>query len=215
MKTGYEELKIHFDRLLLGRRGSRYYEGLEPIRLTYERAFGTKINFLDVHETPIDIRTNNIGTIITLIGPDSRLEIPSGIIHNNGIISSINLMSDDINYGINDDNIEYYINQVYHAMENVVKMDSFYKSDSIARDNPYLTLIKFYPFYFTYYHIMHCASSYYNKDIFISLLEKYLVNDNENINKLIDNMENSKYSNDPDEIYYTISCGNTLEGMLY
>lgn len=217
--TDYSIMKTHFDRLISGHRRGIYISGLEPIRLTYLKAFGKQINMYDIHETPVKINTNPlIKSMISIIGPDSDdREIPEGIMMSDAGISHVSVFkSSDINRGISSEYSEDYIASVYYYMNTIIKSDTFYQSESISRDNPYMKFIRLVPFYMTYYHVNDCLPEYINSNIFYELLEKYLVNGKDNIEKLLLHLSERKYSTDLYTIYNTLTIGGELDNdILY
>lgn len=205
--TEYAVLKKHFDKLIYG---AGYPGGLEPIRDTYERAFNIKINLYDVYQTNSKFYRNPLNGIITLIGPKSNNVIPSGIIPCNNDVFSVNVFDEDIFKDSDSIDAESYIYDVYKSMKNVVEMDTFYSCDSKARENPYLAFIKCCPLYFTFHHIKDTKPELLKKDVFIDLIEKYIVVASDS-NAIYESMLSTKYSTDIDIIYNTITAKNTVE----
>ena len=212
--TPYITLKHHFDKLLCGGYQQNYYgSGFEPIRDTYERAFGRKINLFDVYQTALAIPHNPINRLITLIGPNNCDDIPTGIMMSGSEITCVNTFTEDIFKGIPESEAGSYINSVYESMENVIVMDRFYADDHTARRNPYMIFIKSCPFYFTYHHIKECAPHLLKKDIFMTLLEKYIAT-GEDAEKVLESISTNKSSQDSELIYATMTCKNTIELFL-
>ena len=209
----YSILKQHFDKLIYGG-GYPINNGLEPIRDSYERAFNRKINLFDVYETKFRLHTNPLSGIVTLVGPEQD-DVPSGIIGCYNNVFSVNILPDSIFRGINPENGFEYINTVYNAMENVVQMDTFHVSDTMAWRNPYLVFIKCCPFYFTYHHIRDSQPQLMDDYIFKKFLERYIVANDEDIDVVYDSVKNSKFSADSDIIYKTMTVGNKVELLYY
>lgn len=212
MNTSYTVLKHHFNKLIMG--GYPNNTGMEPLRDTYEEAFDKKIGLYDIYETAINNQHNPISYICTLIGPDSDEEIPGGILwQDNGrnSIVSVNVFSENILKGnMEDKEADEYIISVYKAMHNVIQMDRFYKSDTIAKNNPYMIAIKCIPLWFTFFHIQDCMPRLYNRKVFKNLIEKYLYSGSLS-DDIISNIENSKYSEDLNKIYNSITYGNKIK----
>jgi len=209
MNTAYGALKHHFNKLLMG--GYQSNNGLEPIRDVYEKAFDIKINLFDVYQTQIRDSHNPVGAICTLLGPEPESEdekdIPTGILweeQTNGLIS-VNTFSDEILKGINEDTARWYISRVYKSMLDVVQYDQFYKSDMIARNNPYMTFVKCVPLYFTFHHVAECIPRMYNRDIFRDLIEKYTYA-GDTTELILSSLENSSYTEDVTQIYSIVSA---------
>lgn len=216
MTTGYAAMKTHFDRLLTGNYSNNYFRGAEPIRSTYLKAFGKQINMYNIHETAFRVDTNpNIKSLISIVGPitDDR-DLPEGIMMCDTGLAHVSVFASEINRGINAESVYDYVNSVYNYMDTIIRSDSFYQPDSIARDNPYMKLVKFFPFYFTFHHIKECAPGYLGTEAFINILERYLVNGQESIEKLLKCLSEGKYSTDAFSIYNAISVGGEIEDDL-
>lgn len=205
--TEYAILKHHFDRLIFS---SSIGTGLEPIRDTYEVAFGMKIHQFDIYQTQLKSSRNPINAIVTLVGPEQERTVPTGIISSANDICSVSVFWDDIFKGIRSEDGPSYINTVYHAMDNVVMMDRFYASDIVARENPHMTFIKACPFYFTYHHIKESLNHLLDEKVFIELLEKYIANPDD-VGEIMKSISTRKYSADPEVIYSTMTCNGTIE----
>lgn len=216
----YEPLKYHFDRLMLGEpinalntRIQKINSGLEPIRTTYEKSFGININSLDVYETNISLKNNPVSRIITLVGPfgENGDDYPCGVMYSNGEIVCVNHFSDNINRGLSREEVPVYAGEVYAIMDTIVSMDQLCKSDLDAINNPYITLLKSYPFYFMVNHLKSIGMiNELPGDFFLSILEKYILYDRDDIKMLMDSLLYSEYSNDPEVIYYQMTCGNRI-----
>ena len=125
-------------------------------------------------------------------------------------IVSVNIFSDNIFKGISPSEVSGYVVSVYSAMQNIVMMDRFFAPDSVARKNPYMTFIKACPFYFTYHHAKECIPEALNGPLFHNLLEKYIIA-NDDTDKVLESISSTKYSANVEDIYYTITCKNTVE----
>lgn len=213
MITRYNDMKIHFDRLLLGTHTNSYFKGAEPIRLTYNKAFGKQINFYEVHETFLRIDSNPfIKSIITLIGPeDDQRDLPEGMMMTEFGVSSVNIMTNEIYRGVSSSNVKSYTDSVYYAMDNIIQTDVFYKPEYIAKFNPMMKVIRMLPFYFTYYHIRDCAPTYFDSENFRTYLEKYLINGQESIDKLLNHLIERRYSDDLYTIYNVMTVNGEIE----
>lgn len=209
--TPYVALKHHFDKLLCGGYQTNYFgSGFEPIRDTYERAFGRKINLYDVYQTAIGISHNPINRIITLIGPENDEPISTGIMMSGPDIVSVNTFTEDIFKGIPESEAGNYISEVYNSIANVVSMDRFYASDTIARENPYMTFIKACPFYLTFHHVKECCPHLLKDKVFMEILEKYIVT-GEDAEKVLDSVKSTKFNQDSEIIYATMTCKNSVD----
>ena len=208
-RTGYADLKIHFDKLFVGGYPGN---GLEQIRDVYKYAFGNKIHLYDIYQTNLRVGNNSICRIVTLIGPEND-DIKSGIIPCIDSINCVSVFNKEYLQGLTSNNINSYIADVYDAMVNIMIADPLYNvSDPIARYNPYCAFLKCCPFYFTYHHI-----KYVNPDIidncteqFTNILEKYIC-DAEDAPKVMESIAASRYSTDFEEIYSTMTCKGTVE----
>lgn len=209
MKTGYVVLKQHFNKLIFG--GYPASNGLEPVRDSYAKTFGKKINLYDVYRTPFRAAGNPIESIITLIGPDDpNGEMSEGIIACEREITSINIISESILKGIDETMIDEYTQEVFNAMKRVIEMDRSYKSSAQAKGNPYLQVVRFLPLYLTFHHEFECISNVMNERVFLDLIEKYYVAGDSAV-KLLESMKTKKYTEDIAEIYNTLTCDNTID----
>lgn len=218
MITGYAAMKTHFDKLLTGNYGNNYFRGAEPIRSTYIKAFGQQINMYNVHETAFKVETNPcIKSLISLIGPISEdRELPEGIMMCDTGLAHVSIFTAEINRGISADNVDSYVETIYSYMDTIIRSDLFYQPESIARSNPYMKLVRLMPFYFTFHHIKDCAPGYLGTEAFTSLLEKYLVNGQESIEKLLKHLSGGKCSSDAFAIYNAMTIGGEIEeDILY
>lgn len=209
--TGYAVLKKHFDRLFVGGYPGN---GFEPIRTVYETAFDRKINLFDVYQTELKCAHNPISAIITLVGPTSDDSILStGKIMCDNSVVYVESLSDSILKGIDKDDFDGYVNFVYQCMREVVHMDRFYAaSDEEARRNPYVAFVKCIPMYFTFHHIKeHVSSDVFSLNPFKELMDKYILADEELTPKVLESLNNTKYSEDPCLIYRAMTCANTIE----
>lgn len=213
--TPYVALKHHFDKLLCGGYQQNFYgSGFEPVRDTYERAFGKKINLFDVYQTALGIPHNPINRLITLIGPNgSDLDIPTGIMMSGSEITCVNALTEDIFKGIPEKDASIYVNAVYQSIQNVIMMDRFYADDRTARENPYMIFIKACPFYFTFHHIKECAPHLLKEKVFLTILEKYIAT-GEDADKILESISSVKFSPDSEIIYSTMTCKNSVDLFL-
>ena len=216
MTTGYAVMKTHFDRLLTGNYSNNYFRGAEPIRSTYLKAFGKQINMYNIHETAFRVDTNpNIKSLISIVGPitDDR-DLPEGIMMCDTGLAHVSVFTSEINRGINAETVDDYVNSVYNYMNTIIRSDSFYQPDSIARDNPYMKLVRMLPFYFTYFHIRTSAPEYSDHEVFALLLEKYLVDGAESIEKLLNYLSERQYSSDMNLIYNSMTVNGEIDNDL-
>lgn len=216
MFTNYSVMKTHFDRLISGELGNPYFRGAEPIRTTYEKAYGKQINMYTVHESAFKVETNQcIKSMITLIGPVGEdRDLPEGIMMSDTGLTHVSIFTTEINRGIVPENAEDYIKSIYNYMDTIIRSDSFYQPESIARDNPYMKLVRVLPFYFTYFHIRTSAPEYIDHEVFASLLEKYLIGEAESIEKLLNHLSGRQYSSDMNSIYSTMTVNGEIDNDL-
>ena len=112
MTTNYENMKIHFDKLIKG--GYPTSHGLESIRSVYEDTFNRKINLYDVYQTDLKVSTNPVGGLITLIGPDDDT-LPEGFIMNeDGKVYYVKQFTNDIMKDIDFKELKAYTNCTFH-----------------------------------------------------------------------------------------------------
>lgn len=216
MTTGYVAMKTHFDKLLKGEYSNNYFRGAEPIRSTYEKAFGQQINMYNIHETSFKVESNPcIKSLISIVGPitDDRV-LPEGIMMCDSGIAHVSVFDTEINKGIMAENIDSYVNTIYGYMDAITRSDSFYQPEPISRSNPYMKLIRMIPFYFTFHHIKEYDYEYLRMPIFHLLLEKYILSDNDCIDKLLTNLSKGKCSSDPCVIYNAMTVNGELEDEL-
>lgn len=210
MKTQYAVLKEHFDKLI-GSNSFPYNIAIEPIRDTYEEMFGKKINLYDVYQTPISVSTSPINGIITLVGPETD-ELHDGIMPNGRDLVSVNIMPESILKGIYPDMSSWYINNVYTSMQNIVMMDRFFSKSAHAKlmNNPFVTFTKCVAFYFTFHHVAEFVSQY-NDQVFKDILSKYVVFDDEDVDRVYESISSSKYTDEINEIYNIMTLGGTIK----
>ena len=208
--TKYCILKEHFDKLILG--GYPQSTGLEPIRSTYENAFNMNINRQDVYQTKLNISTNPIKGIITLLGPEPKDNsvIPTGLIgmDENNVFYVTHFTNDILK--VSDEHSKSYIKGVFEAMKSIVEFDSLcidpYKH---ASNNPYIATLYAYPIYFTFHHIKNALPHLIDHEVFFDILEQYYM-DSEFIIEVLKSLKENKYSEDPEIIYSIMSCKNTV-----
>lgn len=216
MFTNYSVMKTHFDKLISGQIRNPYFRGAEPIRTTYEKAFEKQINMYSIHESDFKVETNpHIKSLITLIGPVTEdRDIPEGVMMCDTGLVHVSIFTTEINSGIQPENAKSYIESVYKYMDTIIRSDSFYQPESIARDNPYMKLVRMLPFYFTYFHIRTSAPEYSDHEVFTLLLEKYLVNGAESIEKLLNYLSERQYSSDMNLIYKSMTVNGEIDDDL-
>lgn len=210
-QTGYAILKTHFDSIFLSARSGN---GLEQLRDVYKKAFNTKINLYDIHQSNLRVSNNPISKIVTLIGPKND-EIKKGIIPCIDSINCVSLLDKKYFMGLNEDNISNYVEDIYMAMDNIMCADPLYNlPDSAVIDNPYLIFLRCCPFYFTYHHIAYVDYDMIGRcrDIFIDHLERSAICDStEEAEKVLDSMATNNYSTTFEGIYSTLTCKNTVQ----
>lgn len=211
--TGYSNLKYHFDRLVMGQVPSNNL--IDPIRDIYKNLFNQKIGLYDVFRTEISVPTNPIRYMISIVNSEDEKkdqeELQEGIMFCGSDMVYSTAFEHYVRTGINKNDAYSYIMKVYQVMENYISKDTMYRSDKEAEGNPYLILIKALPFYFTYFHIKDCLPGLMSDEVFGNIIEKYITADTESIKKILDNLNKSRYSNDIERIYYTMTCGNTVK----
>ena len=212
-KTGYADMKTHFDKLFTG--GYHVY-GLEQIRDVYQYAFGSKVYLYDIFCTPLRVGNNSINKMMTFVGPVDDDELKSGIIPCLGDICCVSIFDKNYLMGLNQNNISQYVAEVYNAMCNIMIADPLYNlSDTHARENPYCAFLKCLPFYFTFHHVKYVEPDLVNcNSAFISILEKYICSSDEDAKKIMQSIDSTKYSTDFEDIYSTMTCKNTVELFL-
>lgn len=205
--ANYAVLKQHFDKLIKG--GHPTSSGLEPIRDTYETSFNTKINLYDVYKSRIGVSTNPIGSIVSLVGPEA--DLTTGIMLSNNEIVCVNQFPSDILRGL-DSSDTWYIRYVYDAISSIMSMDRFNLPDSMALDNPYITMIKALPLYFTFYHVKESAPLLMDasESAFKDIIEKYVVY-GDDVATLYDSLNTRKYTQDFETAYAILTVNNSIE----
>lgn len=208
MTTNYENMKIHFDKLIKG--GYPPSHGLEPIRSVYEDTFNMKINLYDVYQTDLKVSTNPVGGLITLIGPYND-NLPEGFIMNeDGKVYYVKQFTNDIMKDIDKDALKEYTNCVFYCMREIVEFDAFkVGNERFASYNPYLVTVFAYPLYFTFHHIKSCFPTLLDTDLFIDIIEKHYM-DTEYAASVLNSLNDHKYTTDPNKIYNIMTCGNTI-----
>lgn len=208
MAATYEILKHHFDNLILGGYPKSNY--LEPIRDSYRTMFNaTPINQFDIYSTRIGTPNNPIKVINSFVGDDDKvMDIPHGIMPCGDHIVYSDVHSSEIfKPTITVGTLSEYINNVYHSMLDIVRMDRLYPSDKMASTHPYLAYLKSSPFYFTYHHCAKCFPNADMSDVFKTLLEKYIVS-GEDLEAVYKSVSNSRYNPNPENIFAAMSvCG--------
>ena len=208
IQNGYSSMKDHFDKLILG--GYPANTGLEPIRTTYEKAFDTAINLIDVYESSIEVSTNPVQSIITLVG-DPENDIPTGLIATGGKLAFVSHVDNSIFKPFSDERIaKSYIEFIYNAMLGIVKMDILHKSDREADGNPYLILLKAFPLYFTFHHIKTAKPELLKFENFEDIFEKYIANSTEDAVEIFESLNSKEYTRDIDLIYSAVTSNNTV-----
>lgn len=215
MKTHYAILKHHFDKLLFG--GYPNNTGLEPIRDVYSKAYNSPINMHDIYSSKLNLSSNPISEIITLVGPDDyddeeSLGIPVGVMPSNNSIAYVNIFEDDILKGLSGGAAKQYAEKVHDAMFDIVMLDRFYGNKRYRIRHPYMEFIKAVPLYFSFHHIKECVPCVLEDDkTFTYILEKYYICDEEKTKKVYDSLMESKYSENIEDIISTVFCKNTVE----
>ena len=208
----YDVLKYHFDKIIFG--GYPSNSSLNPIRDTFELAFGTQINLYEIVQSTLRTNTNKIGGIVTLVGPEPEEDeiIPSGLMGAGSSLVSVNILNEDIYKGLYENTIVDYIDNVFDAMYNIIQFDSFFVNNSIARNNPHCIYIKAAPVYYTFHHLAEVAPNYIDKceNLFKEKIEKYMMLSTEDANIIYENLVNSKYSENENKIYNVMTNGNTI-----
>lgn len=208
--TKYCDIMNHFNNLILGTypRGTGY----ETIRTVYERAFDMNVNLQDIYETRLSIPTNPIKGIITLLGPDPKdeREIPTGLIgFDESSVFYVTHYTDDIFKDLSDiEEARFYIKSVFNTIYDIVKFDKF--DIKYARNNPYVTTLYSYPFYFTYHHVKRCFPHLINDEVFFEIFEKYY-SDSEYTKQVLESLNANEYSSIPESIYSAMTCKNTIQ----
>lgn len=208
----YDVLKYHFDKIIFG--GYPNNSSINPIRDTFELAFGTPINLYEIVQSSLRTNTNKIGGILTLIGPEPDPDeiIPSGVMHAGSSLVNVNILNEDIYKGLYDDTVVDYIDNVFDAMYNIIQFDAFFVNNSIAGNNPHCIYIKAAPVYYAFHHLNEVAPNYIDKceNLFKEKIEKYMMLSSEDANIIYDNLANSKYSENENRIYNVMTNGNTI-----
>lgn len=225
MKTGYVNLKNHFDTMIMGGRRRFRPDGYETLRDTYEIGYGIKIPLFDIYRENIECGSNEIKCIATLLGPESKAnDIPYGIMVDGDRVVYAHAMNEDYRSTISDKQVSRYICEVYSAMDDIIKRDAFYLNDTEARNNMLVCVTRSLPFYLTFFHFKGlAANSAFSGDpnvigeeaskTFIHLLEKYITGSEEDAKALLDWLlnPNNKYSDDISTIYRQMTFNNKLE----
>lgn len=207
MTTNYENMKIHFDKLIKG--GYPTSHGLESIRSVYEDTFNRKINLYDVYQTDLKVSTNPVGGLITLIGPNDDT-LPEGFIMNeDGKVYYVKQFTNDIMKDIDFKELKAYTNCIFYIMRDIVEFDAFKMGERFACTSPYLCTVYAYPLYFTFHHIRDCFPALLDTDLFMDIMEKHYM-DMEDIPTVLNSLNDHKYTTDPNKIYNIMTCGNTI-----
>ena len=209
----YEEMKYHFDKVIMG--GYPNSSSFDPVRDIFEVAFDRKINLFELVHTGLNTKTNHISGLVTLIGPETDDVLPSGLMGYASSVVNVNILNEDIYKGLYEDTVIDYIDNVFDAMNNVIKFDSFYVNNSIAKNNPHCIFIKAAPIYYTFHHLNEVAPNYLDmcEKLFKEKLEKYLMLFGEDVNAIYDNLYNSKYSDDESHIYKVMTNDNKIVAL--
>lgn len=210
--TGYNNLKYHFDRLIIAPIPVNSVG--DPIRDVYKRVFNQKVGLYDVFRTEISVPTNPIRYAISLINtkePDENIELTDGIMFSNYDIVHTSVFEKEIRGNISESDASGYINKVYKIMDSIISMDAMYTSDKFARDNPYMVYVKVLPFYLTFHHVKDSLPTLMKEDVFKNILEKYIIADPESIDKVMTSIKRNRYSSDIEQIYTIMTCNNSVK----
>lgn len=206
----YEEMKSHFDKVITG--GYPNSSSFDPVRDIFEVAFDRKINLFEIVHTNLSTKTNQINGIVTLVGPETEDVLPSGLMAYGSSVVNVNILNEDIYKGLYEDTVIDYIDNVFDAMNNIVKFDSFYVNNSIAKNNPHCVFVKAAPIYYTFHHLNEVAPNYLDmcEKLFKEKLEKYLMLFGKDVDIIYDNLYKSDYSDNESNIYKVM----TNEGKI-
>lgn len=205
VRPGYVALKEHFDKFI---RGGYPNNGLERIRDVYYEAFDKSINLYDICQSQLRVSTNPINTLILLTGPDESIKC--GLIPCETDTAYVTVLSDDYLKGVNDENINEYIKEVFSTMWNVISYDALSRSFEKIQSSPYCEYLAMCSFYFTFHHIFTCFPHLTGAKAFNDILEKYYCT-SDDIEKVMESLHKNRFSTSFEKIYSTMTCNNTID----
>ena len=207
----YSSIKDHFDKIILG--GHPLSNGLEPIRDTYEKMISAKIPQYDIYWSSMEIRTNKINSIFTLVSVDEKYSIDKlsyGLMpYSTNLIGYCNILPPEVRFMKIGNNATKYIRNIYHTIESIAEFDDLYDS---SNKSPHCIFLRAMPIYLTFHHINTVAPYAIDEyeDEFIRLCNKLTTDESAGYD-MFHYMKQNRFYRSEEDIYRILTVDNTIK----